>query len=55
MLQAKRDRSTKRDFTTGMRAVTPKNKIKQLFNIEAAFQWAQKYGKHVSIFLSKHE
>jgi hypothetical protein len=55
LLQVKRDRSTNRDFTTGMRAITPTNRTKQLFNIEAAFQWAQKYGKHVSIFLSRHE
>src|SRR6266850_8499779 len=55
MLPAKKDQSRNRDFTTGIRAITPTNRMKLLFNIEAAFQWASKYSKHVSIFLSKHE
>jgi len=55
MLQARRIQAQDRDFTTGMRAITPTNRTKQLFNIEAALQWAPKYRKHMSIFLSMHE
>jgi len=41
MLQARRIQAQDRDFTTGMRAITPTNRTKQLFNIEAALQWCQ--------------
>jgi hypothetical protein len=56
MLKARRIQAQDRDFTTGMRAITqPTNRTKQLFNIEAALQWAPKHRKHMSIFLSMHE
>ncbi|KAF6528270.1 hypothetical protein HZS61_008572 [Fusarium oxysporum f. sp. conglutinans] len=42
-------------FADGLRAVTPLNQDKWDLNMAAIVQWARAQGKHISIFVAKHD
>jgi hypothetical protein len=47
--------SSQPSFANGLRAVTPLNQDRWHLNMAAVVQWARERGKHVSIFVAKHD
>ncbi|EAQ83552.1 predicted protein [Chaetomium globosum CBS 148.51] len=47
--------SCKASFVDGLRAITPLNQDRWDLNMAAVVQWARAYGKHISIFVAKHD
>ncbi|EAQ85212.1 hypothetical protein CHGG_09226 [Chaetomium globosum CBS 148.51] len=47
--------SCKSSFVDGLRAITPLNQDRWDLNMAAAVQWARAHGKHISIFVAKHD
>ncbi|EAQ90120.1 predicted protein [Chaetomium globosum CBS 148.51] len=45
----------KASFVDGLRAITPLNQYRWDLNRAAVVQWARAYGKHISIFVAKHD
>lgn len=49
------NRQTQPTFTDGLRAITPLNQDRWSLNTAAVVQWARGQGKHISIFVGKHD
>jgi hypothetical protein len=47
--------SSKPSFVDGLRAITPLNQDRWDLNMAAVVQWARAHGKHISIFVAKHD
>jgi hypothetical protein len=47
--------SCKSSFVDGLRAITPLNQDRWDLNMAAVVQWARAHGKHISIFVAKHD
>jgi hypothetical protein len=47
--------SSRTSFVDGLRAITPLNLDRWDLNMAAVVQWARAHGKHISIFVAKHE
>ncbi|EAQ85502.1 predicted protein [Chaetomium globosum CBS 148.51] len=47
--------SCKASFVDGLRAITPLNQDRWDLNMAAVVQWARAHGKHISIFVAKHD
>jgi hypothetical protein len=47
--------SSQPSFADGLRAVTPLNQDRWHLNMAAVVQWARARGKHISIFVAKHD
>jgi hypothetical protein len=46
--------SSRTSFVDGLRAITPLNLDRWDLNMAAVVQWARAHGKHISIFVAKH-
>jgi ATP-dependent DNA helicase PIF1 len=47
--------SSRTSFVDGLRAITPLNLDRWDLNMAAVVQWARAHGKHISIFVAKHD
>ena len=47
--------SSQSSFVDGLRAITPPKQDRWGLNMAAVVQWARAHGKHVSIFVAKHD
>ncbi|EAQ93239.1 predicted protein [Chaetomium globosum CBS 148.51] len=47
--------SCESSFVDGLRAITPLNRDRWDLNMAAVVQWARAHGKHISIFVAKHD
>jgi hypothetical protein len=47
--------SCQSSFVDGLRAITPLNQDRWDLNMAAVVQWARAHGKHISIFVARHE
>ena len=47
--------SCKSSFVDGLRAITPLNQDRWDLNMAAVVQWARAHGRHISIFVAKHD
>ncbi|EAQ92510.1 hypothetical protein CHGG_00745 [Chaetomium globosum CBS 148.51] len=47
--------SCESSFVDGLRAITPLNQDRWDLNMAAVVQWARAHGKHISIFVAKHD
>jgi hypothetical protein len=47
--------SSRSTFVNGLRAITPLNQDRWDLNMAATVQWARAHGKHISIFVAKHD
>jgi ATP-dependent DNA helicase PIF1 len=47
--------SSRTSFVDGLRAITPLNLDRWDLNMTAVVQWARAHGKHISIFVAKHD
>jgi hypothetical protein len=47
--------SSQPSFADGLRAITPLNQDRWDLNMAAVVQWARAHGKHISIFVAKHD
>jgi hypothetical protein len=47
--------SSRTSFVDGLRAITPLNLDRRDLNMAAVVQWARAHGKHISIFVAKHD
>ncbi|KAK4118192.1 hypothetical protein N657DRAFT_716165 [Parathielavia appendiculata] len=47
--------SSRASFVDGLRAITPLNQDRWDLNMAAVVQWGRAHGKHISIFVAKHE
>jgi len=47
--------SSRTSFVDGLRAITPLNQDRWDLNMAAVVQWARVHGKHISIFVAKHD
>ncbi|KAL6406058.1 hypothetical protein AUP68_10619 [Ilyonectria robusta] len=49
------NQSSQPSFANGLRAITPLNQDRWDLNMAAVIQWARAQGKHISIFVAKHD
>jgi hypothetical protein len=47
--------SSRFSFVDGLRAITPLNQDRWDLNMAAVVQWARAHGRHISIFLARHD
>ena len=47
--------SSRSSFVDGLRAITPLNQDRWDLNMAAVVQWARAHGKHISIFVARHD
>ncbi|KAK4095717.1 hypothetical protein N658DRAFT_386510, partial [Parathielavia hyrcaniae] len=47
--------SSRTSFVDGLRAITPLNQDRWDLNMAAVVQWARAHGKHISIFVARHD